>query len=281
MDDTVPNLHKVETQKFKPEQTTGMATGLKYFDDLTSGLQHSDLIIIASRPGMGKTSFALTIARYVSIETKKTVAIFSLEMTKEQIISRLLATETKIDVRDLQKGCLNMTDWSNLSTASWRLSEVPLFIDDTPSMTIREIANKARILKEKADLCLIIVDYIQLMRSGEDHDSLAQEMSAIGRLLKALARDLKIPVIALSQIDRQVENRINHRPQIVDLRRYGTIEQDADVIAFLYREEMYNKSDDNQEKGTTEIIIAKQRNGRIGTTKIAFLDKFIGFEDLR
>jgi replicative DNA helicase len=261
---------------------TGVATGFDKIDDMTSGLQNSDLIIIAGRPSMGKTAFALNIAQYAALETQTPVAIFSLEMSKEQLAFRMLSSEAKVDSGRIRKGYLGETDWPKLTTAAGRLSEAPLFIDDTPAITVLEMKAKSRRLKADRGLGLIVVDYIQLMRSSGNTNSREQEISEISRSLKALAKELHVPVIALSQLNRQVETRpgSNKRPQMSDLRESGAIEQDADVIAFIYRDEVYNKSDDNPEKGTAEIIIGKQRNGPTGTVKLAFLDKFTTFENL-
>ena len=261
-------------------QLTGVPTGFDKIDDLTSGLQKSDLIIIAGRPSMGKTSLALNIAQFAAMEHKIPVAIFSLEMSKEQLAFRLLASEAKVDSQRLRKGFLGETDWPKLTTAAGRLSEAPLYIDDTPAITVLEMKAKSRRLSADSRLGLIIVDYIQLMRADGYRDNREQEISAISRSLKALAKELKVPVIALSQLNRQVETRTNRRPQMADLRESGAIEQDADVIAFIYRDEVYNKSDDNQEKGIAEIIIAKQRNGPTDTVRLAFLEKFTSFENL-
>jgi len=247
---------------------------------MTSGLQNSDLIVIAGRPSMGKTAFALNIAQHAALETQTPVAIFSLEMSKEQLAFRMLASEAKVDSQRLRKGFLGETDWPKLTTAAGRLSEAPLYIDDTPAITVLEMKAKSRRLKADRGLGLIVVDYIQLMRAGGYSNSREQEISEISRSLKALAKELKVPVIALSQLNRKVEDRPNRRPQMADLRESGAIEQDADVIAFIYRDEVYNKSDDNPDKGVAEIIIGKQRNGPTGLVKLAFLDRFTTFENL-
>jgi replicative DNA helicase len=274
------SFRAIEDLYARKEIITGVPTGFEKIDELTSGLQPSDLIIIAGRPSMGKTSFALNIAQFASLEGQTPVAIFSLEMSKEQLAFRLLASEAKVDSQRLRKGFLGETDWPKLTTAAGRLSEAPLFIDDTPAITVLEMKAKSRRLKADAGLGLIVVDYIQLMRAGGYRDNREQEISEISRSLKALAKELKVPVIALSQLNRKVEDRTNRRPQMADLRESGAIEQDADVIAFIYRDEVYNKSDDNPEKGTAEIIIGKQRNGPTGTVKLAFLEKFTSFENL-
>ena len=274
------SFRSIEDLYSRKELITGVPTGFEKIDDLTSGLQKSDLIIIAGRPSMGKTAFALNIAQFASLESQIPVAIFSLEMSKEQLAFRLLASEAKVDSQRLRKGFLGETDWPKLTTAAGRLSEAPLFIDDTPAITVLEMKAKSRRLKADAGLGLIVVDYIQLMRGGSYRDSREQEISEISRSLKGLAKELRVPVIALSQLNRKVEDRTNRRPQMADLRESGAIEQDADVIAFIYRDEVYNKSDDNPEKGIAEIIIGKQRNGPTGTIKLAFLEKFTSFENL-
>lgn len=274
------SFRSIEDLYARKELITGVPTGFEKIDDLTSGLQQSDLIIIAGRPSMGKTAFALNIAQYAALEGQTPVAVFSLEMSKEQLVFRLLASEAKVDSQRLRKGFLGETDWPKLTAAAGRLSEAPLFIDDTPAITVLEMKAKSRRLKADAGLALIVVDYIQLMRGGNYRESREQEISEISRSLKALAKELKVPVIALSQLNRKVEDRTNRRPQMADLRESGAIEQDADVIAFIYRDEVYNKSEDNPEKGTAEIIIGKQRNGPTGTVKLAFLEKFTCFENL-
>jgi replicative DNA helicase len=274
------SFRSIEDLYARKEMITGVATGFEKLDDLTSGLQNSDLIIIAGRPSMGKTAFALNIAQFAALETQTPVAIFSLEMSKEQLTFRLLASEAKVDSQRLRKGFLGETDWPKLTTAAGRLSEAPIFIDDTAAISVLEMKAKSRRLKADQGLGLIVVDYIQLMRGGSYRESREQEISEISRSLKALAKELKLPVIALSQLNRKVEDRTNRRPQMADLRESGAIEQDADVIAFIYRDEVYNKSEDNPEKGVAEIIVAKQRNGPTDTVRLAFLEKFTTFENL-
>jgi len=262
------------------ELITGVPTGFDKFDELTSGLQRSDLIIIAGRPSMGKTAFALNIARHAAVESNIPVAIFSLEMSKEQIAMRLLSSTAKVDSQRIRKGFLGEMDWPKLTNAAGLLSEAPLFIDDTPALTVLEMKAKSRRLKAEHGLGLIIIDYLQLMRGTAYRESREQEISEISRSLKALAKELNVPVIALSQLNRKVEDRTNRRPQMADLRESGAIEQDADVIVFIYRDEVYNKSEDNPKKGIAEIIIAKQRNGPISTVELAFLEKYTSFENL-
>ncbi|MDP1989864.1 MAG: replicative DNA helicase [Syntrophales bacterium] len=270
----------IERLYAKKELVTGVATGFDKIDDITSGLQNSDLIIIAGRPSMGKTAFALNIAQFAALEMGVPVAIFSLEMAKEQLATRMLASEARVDSQRLRKGFLGETDWPKLTTAAGRLSEAPIYIDDTPAITVIEMKAKSRRLKAEAGLGLIILDYLQLMRGGAYKDSREQEISEISRSLKALAKELSVPVVALSQLNRKVEDRTSRRPQMADLRESGAIEQDADLIAFIYRDEVYNRSDDNPDKGIAEIIIGKQRNGPTGTVKLAFQEKYTRFENL-
>ncbi len=275
--DSFKTIEKLYERK---ELVTGVPTGFQKIDELTSGLQNSDLVIIAGRPSMGKTAFALNIARYAALEGNIPVAIFSLEMAKEQLAIRLLASEAKVDSQRMRKGFLGETDWPKLTTAAGKLSEAPIYIDDTPAIGVLEMKAKARRLKAEAGLGLIILDYLQLMRSRGARDSREQEISEISRSLKALAKELSVPVVALSQLNRKVEDRLNKRPQMADLRESGAIEQDADLIAFIYRDEVYNKAEGNPEKGIAEIIIGKQRNGPTGTAKLAFLEKYTCFENL-
>jgi replicative DNA helicase len=262
------------------ELVTGVATGFNNLDDITSGLQRSDLIIIAGRPSMGKTAFALNIAQYAALETGVPVAVFSLEMAKEQLVMRMLAAEARVDSQRLRKGFLGETDWPKLTEAAGRLSDAPIYIDDTPAISVIEMKAKARRLKAENGLGLIVIDYLQLMRGSAYKDSREQEISEISRSLKSLAKELSVPVIALSQLNRKVEDRTNRRPMMADLRESGAIEQDADVIAFIYRDDVYNKSEDNPEKGTAEVIIGKQRNGPTGVVKLAFQEKYTRFENL-
>ncbi|MBN2179382.1 MAG: replicative DNA helicase [Deltaproteobacteria bacterium] len=257
---------------------TGVSTGYKKVDEITSGFQNSDLIIIAGRPSMGKTALAINIAQYASIENETPVAIFSLEMSKEQLAFRLLASEARVDSQRLRKGFVGEVDWPKLTTAAGRLSEAPIYIDDTPAISVLEMKAKARRLKAEKGLGLVILDYLQLMRGRGP--SREQEISEISRSLKSLAKELEVPVVALSQLNRQVETRSDRRPQLADLRESGAIEQDADVIMFIYRDEVYNKSEDNPEKGLAEVIVGKQRNGPTGLVKLSFLKEYTRFENL-
>ena len=262
----------------KRQLITGVPTGFQRLDELTSGLQPSDLIIIAGRPSMGKTALALNIAQNASVQAAIPAAIFSLEMSKEQLALRMLSSEAKEDAHRLRGGFLSESDWPKLTRAAGSLSEAPLFIDDTPGLSALEMRAKTRRLKIEHNLGLVIVDYLQLMRGRARADSREQEISDISRSLKALAKELSIPVIALSQLNRRVEERGDKRPQLSDLRESGAIEQDADVILFLYREEVYNKSEEN--RGKAELIIGKQRNGPTDKVDLAFLDKYTRFENL-
>jgi replicative DNA helicase len=262
----------------KHQLITGVPTGFTRLDELTSGLQPSELIIIAGRPSMGKTAFALNIAQHAAIEAHVPAAVFSLEMAKEQLALRMLCSEAKVDAHRLRGGFLSESDWPKLTRAAGNLSEAPIFIDDTPGLTALEMRAKSRRLRAERNLGLIIVDYLQLMRGRADSDTREQEISDISRSLKALAKELNVPVVALSQLNRRVEERGDKHPQLADLRESGAIEQDADVIIFLYREEVYNKSEDK--KGKAEIIIGKQRNGPTDKFELAFLDKYTCFENL-
>jgi len=269
----------IESLYEKKEHVTGVPTGFADIDELTSGFQPSDLIIIAGRPSMGKTAFCLNIAQYASMNKKLTVAVFSLEMAKEQLVMRMLCSEARIDAHRLRSGFLGQTDWPKLSTAAGRLADASIYIDDTPALSSMEMRAKTRRLKADKGLDLVIVDYLQLMSGRSTRsDNREQEISEISRSLKALAKELGVPVVALSQLNRGVESRMDKRPILADLRESGAIEQDADVIIFIYRDEIYNK--ESMEKGTAEIIIGKQRNGPVGTRKLTWLDKYTRFEDL-
>ncbi|MFC1863128.1 replicative DNA helicase [Thermodesulfobacteriota bacterium] len=257
---------------------TGVPTDFTEFDRLTAGLQPSDLIIIAGRPSMGKTAFALNIGYNTADRTKKAVAIFSLEMSKMQLGMRLLGFEAQINATKLRTGTLRDQDWSNLTEAANHLSELPIFIDDDSSLTVLDMKAKCRRLIKKCDLSLVIVDYMQLIQGRRSAESRQLEISEISRSLKALAKDLNVPVISLSQLNRKVEDRPNKRPQLADLRESGAIEQDADVIAFIYRDEVYNPTTE-ENKNVAEIILAKQRNGPTGYFKLTFLKEFTRFRD--
>lgn len=256
---------------------TGVASGFYELDYMTSGFQPSDLIIIAARPSMGKTALVLNMAQNMAVRNNVPVAIYSLEMSKEQLAQRLLCAEAKINGQHLRSGQLQDKDWLVLSHALGRLSEAPIFIDDTPGITLMELRAKARRLKAEHGLGLIAIDYLQLMQSNGRIENRQQEISEISRSLKALARELEVPVIALSQLSRAVESRINKRPQLSDLRESGSIEQDADLVLFIYRDEYYNPESDK--KGIAELIIAKQRNGPVGTIETVFMKDYTRFEN--
>lgn len=259
---------------------TGLASGFKDLDKLTSGLQPSDLVLIAARPSMGKTAFTLNIATHVAVREKQAVAFFSLEMSKEQLVQRMLCAEAAIDSQRLRIGELEDRDWGKLISAADRLSSAPIFIDDTAGITVMEMRSKARRLKIEHDLKLIIIDYLQLMQGSgsKSGDNRQQEISEISRSLKALARELNVPVIALSQLSRSVESRQVKKPMLSDLRESGSLEQDADIVAFLYREDYYNP--DTEHKNITDVIIAKHRNGPVDTVQLFFHKQFTKFADL-
>lgn len=258
----------------------GILTGFKELDDMTTGLQRGDLVIVAGRPSMGKTAFCLSLAQNSSVIGKYSVAIFSLEMSKAQLVQRMLCSEARVNMHQLRSGTLPKRDLSKLSGAAGPLSEAPIYIDDTPAISVLELRAKARRLKAQHGLDLIVIDYLQLMGSSGKIESRQQEISQISRSLKGVAKELDVPVIALSQLSRAVEQRTgNHRPQLSDLRESGAIEQDADIVLFVYRDEVYNK-DDEQAKGRAEIIVGKQRNGPIGTAHMAFVKDFARFENL-
>ena len=257
---------------------TGLPTGFRDLDRMTSGLQPSDLILVAARPSMGKTAFTLNIAQNVGVRQHKTVAFFSLEMSQEQLVQRLLCQIAHIDSQKLRTGQLNSDEeWTRLTDACDKLYESPIYIDDTPGISVAEMRSKARRLKSEHGLDLIIVDYLQLLQ-GRNAESRQQEISEISRSLKALARELKVPLIALSQLSRSVESRQDKRPMLSDLRESGALEQDADIVSFLYREDYYDKETENQH--ITEVILAKHRNGPVGSVKLYFKNEFTLFLNL-
>ena len=279
--DLIKDSFKMIEQLYeKKALITGVPTGYDELDQMTSGFQNSDLIIIAGRPSMGKTALAINIAQNASIKTGIPVAIYSLEMSREQLALRMLASEARVDSQRLRKGFLGETDWPKLTTAAGTLSDAAIFIDDTPAISVLEMKAKARRLKAEHGLGLIVLDYLQLMRGRNASMPREQEISEISRSLKSLAKELNVPVVALSQLNRQVEARTDKRPQMADLRESGAIEQDADVIVFIYRDEVYNKSEDSPEKGLAEIIVGKQRNGPTGKVKLSFLKDYTRFENL-
>ncbi|MBI5137376.1 MAG: replicative DNA helicase [Nitrospirae bacterium] len=278
----------IETLYDRQEMVTGVPTGFGELDRMTAGLQPSDLIVVAGRPSMGKTALAMTIAQQAGIaKSAGSVAVFSLEMSKEQLVTRMLCSEARVDASKLRTGHFSKSDWPKLTNAAGRLAEAAIFIDDTPAMTVLDMRTKARRLMAEHGLGMIVVDYLQLMRGRANADSREQEISDISRSLKALAKELNVPVVALSQLSRAVESRTDKRPMLSDLRESGAIEQDADVVMFVYREEFYKHCDCPAEgvcecgrRGRAELIIGKQRNGPIGTVKLAFLSNFVRFESL-
>lgn len=257
---------------------TGLATGFTDLDQQLAGLQPADLIVVAGRPAMGKSSFAMCVCENIALREKVGVAVFSLEMSKENLAQRLLCSHARINAHNVRSGVLSASDWPNLTKAAGKLSEAPIFIDDSPGITILELRAKARRLKSKEGIGLVIVDYLQLMEDSSRSENRQQEISVISRSLKALARELNVPVIAISQLSRAPERRETFRPRLSDLRESGAIEQDADVVLMLFREEYYNLTDENQ--GIAEVIIAKQRNGPTGSVKLAFIKDYTRFENL-
>lgn len=255
---------------------TGVSTGFADFDEMTSGLQRSDLVIVAGRPSMGKTAFAVNIAEHAAIRDRLPVAIFSMEMPGEQLAMRMMSSLGRIDQHRVRTGRLQDDDWPRLTSAVGMLSEVKLFIDDAPALSPSELRARCRRIKREHGLGLVVVDYLQLMRLPGNSENRATEISEISRSLKTLAKELDVPVLALSQLNRSLEQRPNKRPVMSDLRESGAIEQDADLIVFIYRDEVYN--DDSPDKGVAEIIIGKQRNGPIGTVRLTFLGQYTRFE---
>ena len=265
------------------QRVTGVETGFVELDNMTAGLQPGELIIVAGRPSLGKTALALNIAAYAAIEKKKQVGVFSLEMSKESLVIRLLCSEARIDSHKLRTGFSSREDWSKMTRALGRLAEAPLFIDDSPSLSIMQIRAKARRLKADKGLDLLIVDYLQLVTGHGRFENRTQEVSFISRSLKSIAKELHVPVIALSQLSRAPEERPGHRPQLSDLRESGSIEQDADVVLFIFREDVYKRTAEEGEAGEpvgkTELIIGKQRNGPTGNVPVVFLKPFARFEN--
>jgi len=279
---TIASTVLEKVQEFASRDThalTGLATGFRDLDSRTSGLQKTDLIIVAARPSMGKTAFCLTLAQNAALQEKAVVAVFSLEMSREQLVMRMLSSEARIDAHRFRTGYISRDEWPRLADAIASLSESKIFIDDTPGISVLEMRAKARrLLSEQKKLDLIVVDYLQLMSGSKRAESRQQEVSQISRELKALAKELQVPVVALSQLSRAPEMRNPPRPLMSDLRESGSIEQDADVVTFIYREDYYNPTEENA--GEVELIIAKQRNGPTGTVKLAFLKEFTRFENL-
>lgn len=271
-------MDRIEKASKNKGAVTGIATGFVDLDYRTAGMQPSDLVLIAARPSMGKTAFVLNIAEYVAFKQKKTVAIFSLEMSKEQLVNRLFSLESKVDSQHIRTGQLSDQEWEKLIESAGVIGRSNLIIDDTPGISVPELRSKCRKYKLEHNLSMIIIDYLQLMSGSGRVDSRQQEISEISRSLKAIARELNVPVLALSQLSRAVEQRPDHRPMLSDLRESGAIEQDADVVMFIYRDDYYNH--DSERKDVAEIIIAKQRNGPIGTVELAWLPNYTKFANL-
>lgn len=279
MREIVKESFKLIEQRYEQKNSiTGVPTGFSDLDHKTAGMQPSDLIIVAGRPAMGKTSLALCMAAHAALDSQVPTAVFSLEMSKEQLVYRLLCSEAKVDASRLRGGYLAESDWPKLTQAAGHLSDAPIYIDDTPAISVLEMRAKARRLQREKGLGFIIVDYLQLMRAGGRVESREREISEISRSLKALAKELNVPVIALSQLNRAVESRQDKRPQMSDLRESGAIEQDADVICFVYRDEVYNP--ETADRGIAEVIIGKQRNGPTGTVRLKFFNEYTRFETL-
>jgi replicative DNA helicase len=274
------NIETLEEKQGNRSLVTGVPTGFSRLDNLTSGFQNSDLIILAARPSMGKTALALNIARNAAVDSNIPVAVFSLEMSKEQLSLRMLCSEARIDSSRLRGGFFSMEDWHRLTDAAGILSESPIYIDDSASLTAMEIRAKARRLKMDKNIGLIIIDYLQLVQGRASAERRDIEISEISRSLKALAKELDLPVLALSQLNRMLEQRTDKRPRLSDLRESGALEQDADVVAFIYRDEVYNKEEDNPNKGVAEILLSKQRNGPTGDIHLSFFNSFTRFENL-
>ncbi|WP_438433633.1 replicative DNA helicase [Gorillibacterium sp. sgz500922] len=272
-------FEKVEFLSQNKGGTTGIASGFRDLDKMTSGFQRSDLIIVAARPSVGKTAFALNIAQNVGVREKETVAIFSLEMGASQLVQRMICAEANVDATRLRTGFLEPDDWEKMTMAIGSLSEANIYIDDSPSVTVSDIRAKCRRLKKERGLGMILIDYLQLIHGrSKNGENRQQEVSEISRTLKQIARELEVPVIALSQLSRGVEQRQDKRPMMSDLRESGSIEQDADIVAFLYRDDYYNQ--ESEKKNIIEIIIAKQRNGPVGTVELAFLKNYNKFVSL-
>jgi replicative DNA helicase len=272
------SIEMIDTLYQRKGMITGLPTGFIELDQQLAGLQPSELIVVAGRPAMGKSSFALCVAEHVAMAEKTGVAIFSLEMSKESLVQRMLCSHARINAHNIRSGMLSTSDWPNLTKAAGKLSEAPIFVDDSPSVSILELRAKARRLKSRHNIGLVILDYLQLMEESAHAENRQQEISLISRSLKALARELTIPVIAVSQLSRAPERRESFRPRLSDLRESGAIEQDADVVLMLFREDYYNMTDEN--KGIAEVIVAKQRNGPTGTMKLAFINEYTRFETL-
>jgi replicative DNA helicase len=274
------SIDALEERQGNKTLVTGVPSGFTEIDEKTAGLQRSDLIILAARPGMGKTALALNIARNAAVDTNVSVAIFSLEMSKEQLSMRMLSSEARVDSSRMRRGFISQEDWMNITDAAGTLSEAPIYIDDSPDISALEIRAKARRLKMEKNIGLVVIDYLQLMKSHSPKERRDLEISEMSRSLKALAKEIDVPVLALSQLNRKLEDRSDKRPLLSDLRESGALEQDADVVAFIYRDEEYNKDENNPNRGRAEILVAKQRNGPTGIVKLAFLNSITRFENL-
>lgn len=272
-------MERIEKASKTKGNVTGVATGFLDLDYKTAGMQPADLILIAARPSMGKTALVLNIAQYVAFKSELPIAVFSLEMSREQLVNRLFSLESRVDSQHIRTGNLSDREWEDLIEGAGVVGRSKLIIDDTPGISIPELRSKCRKFKMEQDIRMVIIDYLQLMSGSGRTDSRQQEVSDISRSLKALARELNVPVIALSQLSRAVEQRPDHRPMLSDLRESGAIEQDADVVMFIYRDDYYNK--DSEKKGIAEIIIAKQRNGPIGTVELAWLPDYTKFANVQ
>lgn len=274
----VKTFEEIETTYSNRGKVTGVPTGFIDLDNMTNGFQKGDLVILAARPSMGKTAFAILCGQYAAQKHQVPVAIFSLEMSKEQLVQRMLCSEAMVDAHKVRTGNLSDDDWSKLSEAASYLSRAPIYLDDTGAATVREVRSKCRRLKAEKGLGIIIIDYLQLMSGGKKIENRQQEIAEISRKLKGLAKELGVPVLALSQLSRAVESRTDKHPMMSDLRESGSIEQDADLIMFIYRDEYYNQ--DSEKKGIAEIIIAKQRNGSVGSVELGFFKEFVKFANL-
>ena len=274
------NIDALVERRGNKSLISGIPTGYKKLDTLTSGLQGSDLIILAARPGMGKTAFSLNLARNIAVDAGVPVVFFSLEMSKEQLSMRLLCSEARIDSSSVRSGFFSDDDWNKLTDAADILSEAPIFLDDSSELTSLDVKTKARRLKMEKNIGLIVIDYLQLMKARVTSDRRDLEISEMSRSLKSLAKELNIPIIALSQLNRRLEERSDKRPQLSDLRESGALEQDADIVMFIYRDEVYNKDENNPDKGNAEIIIAKHRSGPTGVQQLKFMDSYTRFENI-
>ena len=280
------SYENIETLYQRKESITGISTGFVELDRLTSGFQPADLIIVAARPGLGKTSLVVNIAQYSAIQNSKVVGIFSLEMAAQQLVTRMLCAEARVDSHKVRSGYLSKEDWNRLAKTMSKLARAQVFVDDTPGISIVEMRSKARRLKAEHGLDLLIVDYLQLMAGTSTgtrirYENRQQEISSITRSLKIMAKELQVPLIAVSQLSRAPEQRRgDHRPQLSDLRESGSIEQDADLVLFIYREDLYKKEEDLEEQGVVQLIIGKQRNGPTGVVKLAFIEQWTKFENL-